>query len=78
MIMLLEEEIEGFKNFLDLSAEEIIKIFKESPALNAENIELLGNLLYEMGIHAKTNVNSRKAKNYLQKAVDIYLFIATR
>lgn len=71
---ILASEVEKLSKFYDLSSEEIIQVYKDNSSLNSDNFELLGNLLFEMGIYAKEE-DRNKAANYLQRAIAIYDYI---
>ena len=71
----LVENIEALKDFFQLSSEEIIEVYKNNQALNADNLELLANLLFEMGVLANEKGDTGRMTENLTRAIDIYDFI---
>lgn len=71
----LAENIEALKDFFQLSSEEIIDIYQNTQALNSDNLELLANLLFEMGILANGKDDTGRMEQNLVKATKIYEFI---
>ena len=71
----LAENFEALKDFFQLSAEEIIEIYKTTQSLTADNLELLANLLFEMGVLAQSKGDSGRVETNLTKAIAIYEFI---